>query len=160
MSGEGFTEERKLQLGMSYARSIRDHNQQTASQIFWDWSFWKALFIFQKKSQCAYIYFTIIYSIFQTNDYCISNPSTQWNITSVDMSTLRTLNTLQNWDWISHNFKGEAQRFLVAYGIASSVFFQSKWSLWRCTIPHQQRGVWFAHPTPLKISIKFWPLTL
>ena len=93
MSGEGFTEERKLQLGMSYARSIRDHNQQTASQIFWDWSFWKALFIFQKKSQCAYIYFTIIYSIFQTNDYCISNPSTQWNITSVDMSTVRTLNT-------------------------------------------------------------------
>ena len=140
---------REVTVGYELCKIYQRPNQQTASQIFWDWSFWEALFIFQTSHNVPTFYFTIIYSIFQTNDYNISNPSTQWNITSVDMSTLRTLNTLlQNWDWISHNFKGEAQRFLVAYGIASSVFFKSKWSLWRCTIPHQQREVWFAHSTP------------
>ena len=84
----------KVTVGYEFCKICQRPNQQTASQIFfWDWSFWKALFIFQKKSQCAYIYFTIIYSIFQTSDYNISNSSTQWNITSVDMSTLTTLNT-------------------------------------------------------------------
>lgn len=93
MSGEGFTEKRKLQLGMSYARSIRDQINRQHHKYFLRLKLLKSLIYFPNKSQCAYIYFTIIYSIFQTNDYNISNPSIQWNITSVDMSTLRTLNT-------------------------------------------------------------------
>ena len=134
----------KVTVGYELCKIYQRPNQQTASQIFWDWSFWKALFIFQKKSQCAYIYFTIIYSIFQTSDYNISNSSTQWNITSVDMSTLTTLNTYCKIEiefLIILKVRHRGSRLPTEL---QAVYSSSQ----RCTIPHQQKGVWFAHPTP------------
>ena len=49
MSGEGFTEERKLQLGMSYARSIRDQINRQHHKYFETEAFEKP-YLFSKKS--------------------------------------------------------------------------------------------------------------
>ena len=49
MSGEGFTEEKKLQLGMSYARSIRDQINRQHHKYFETEAFEKP-YLFSKKS--------------------------------------------------------------------------------------------------------------
>ena len=54
MSAKGFTEERKLQLGMSYARSIKDQINRQHHKYFETQAFEKP-YLFPNKSQCVYI---------------------------------------------------------------------------------------------------------
>ena len=62
MSGEGFTEERKLQLGMSYARSIRDQINRQHHKYFETEAFEKPYFP-KKVTMCLHLFYNNLFNI-------------------------------------------------------------------------------------------------
>ena len=63
MSGEGFTEERKLQLGMSYARSIRDQINRQHHKYFETEAFESLIYFPKKVTMCLHLFYNNLFNI-------------------------------------------------------------------------------------------------
>ena len=63
MSGKGFAEERKLELGMSYARSIRDQINRQHHKYFETEAFEKPYLFSKQVTMCLHLFYNNLFNI-------------------------------------------------------------------------------------------------